>query len=57
MKENPKRQDLVFMQRLNLVRARTALIIKKDIEVKENEKKTLLINSETNFWKSLFRIL
>jgi hypothetical protein len=47
----------VFMQRLNLVRVRTALIIKKDIEVKENEKKTLLINSETNFWKSLFRIL
>jgi hypothetical protein len=57
MKENLKPQDLVFMQRLNLVRVRTALIIKKDIEVKENEKKTLLINSETNFWKSLFRIL
>jgi len=37
MKENLKPKDLVFMQRLNLVKARTALIIKKDIEVKENE--------------------
>jgi len=46
MKENPKPNDQVFTLKLNQVRARAALIIKKDIEVKANEK--LAIRSGTS---------
>mgnify|MGYP003340618297 CR=1 FL=1 len=37
MKKNLKVEDQVFMLKLKLVEARIAAIIKKDIEVKENE--------------------
>lgn len=52
-----KRKDQVFMQRVKVQAYNQVRTIKRNIEDKEDEKKALFINSETNFWKSLFRIL
>ena len=57
MKSLLKRKDQVFMQRVKVQAYNQVRTIKRNIEDKEDEKKTLFINSETNFWKSLFRIL
>lgn len=45
------------MQRVKVQTCNQVRTIKRNIEDREDEKKTLFINSETNFWKSLFRIL